>query len=36
VTDRTLLSPWAGLGVFAVYAVVAVAAGAFVLKRRDA
>lgn len=30
------LAPWAGLGVFAVYMVVALAAGLYVLKRRDA
>jgi len=36
VSEPNLLSPWAGLGVFAIYAVVAVALGAVVLKRRDA
>jgi ABC-2 type transport system permease protein len=33
-TDQ--LSPWAGLGVFAIYVVVALAAGLVMLKRRDA
>jgi ABC-2 type transport system permease protein len=36
VKDSTLLKPWAGIGVFALYAVVAVAAGAFALRHRDA
>jgi ABC-2 type transport system permease protein len=30
------LQPWAGLGVFCIYAVVALFAGAVLLKRRDA
>ena len=34
-TDR-MLSPWAGLGVFGLYAVVALIAAAFMLVRRDA
>jgi ABC-2 type transport system permease protein len=33
--DPTMLSPWAGLGVTALYALVALIAGAVVLKRRD-
>ena len=36
VQDPTLLSPWAGFGVFCLYAVAAISAGAFMLKRRDA
>jgi ABC-type transport system involved in multi-copper enzyme maturation permease subunit len=36
VRDTSLLRPWAGFGVFCLYAVVAVAAGAVVLLRRDA
>ena len=36
VRDPSLLSPWAGIGVFALYAVAALAAGAVMLKRRDA
>ncbi|MGH8889458.1 MAG: ABC transporter permease [Acidothermaceae bacterium] len=36
VHDPSSLSPWPGVGVFAVYAVAAVLAGAFVLRRRDA
>jgi ABC-type transport system involved in multi-copper enzyme maturation permease subunit len=36
VPDHTVLSPWAGLGVFAVYAAVAIGAGAVMLMRRDA
>jgi ABC-2 type transport system permease protein len=36
VQDPTLLSPWSGLGVFCAYAVAAIAAGAVMLKRRDA
>ena len=36
VRDPSLLSPWHGIGVFALYAVVAIAAGAVALKRRDA
>jgi ABC-type transport system involved in multi-copper enzyme maturation permease subunit len=36
VKDSTLLTPWAGLGVFAIYGVVAITAGALMLKRRDA
>ncbi len=34
--DPTLLAPWTGLGVFALYAVAALAAGLVVLRRRDA
>jgi len=34
--DAHVLSPWAGIGVFAIYAVVAIAAGAAMLKARDA
>ncbi|HEV7205496.1 MAG TPA: hypothetical protein VGN18_12865 [Jatrophihabitans sp.] len=34
--DPTLLGPWAGLGVTALYAAVALVAGSVVLKRRDA
>jgi ABC-2 type transport system permease protein len=30
------LQPWAGLGVFCIYAAVALLAGAILLKRRDA
>jgi ABC-2 type transport system permease protein len=36
VPDPTSLSPWAGLGVFCLYAVAAIGAGAVMLKRRDA
>ena len=36
VRDSSLLTPWAGIGVFCLYAVGAVAAGAVMLKRRDA
>ena len=36
VQDPTLLGPWAGIGVFSLYAVGAIAAGAVMLKRRDA
>jgi ABC-2 type transport system permease protein len=36
VRDTSLLAPWSGIGVFALYAVAAVAGGAVVLKRRDA
>jgi ABC-type transport system involved in multi-copper enzyme maturation permease subunit len=36
VPDPSLLSPWAGIGVFAIYAAVALGAGAFMLKRHDA
>jgi ABC-type transport system involved in multi-copper enzyme maturation permease subunit len=36
VKDSSLLTPWSGIGVFCLYAVAAVAAGAFMLKRRDA
>jgi ABC-type transport system involved in multi-copper enzyme maturation permease subunit len=36
VADPTLLTAWAGLGVFALYAVAAIGAGAVMLKRRDA
>ncbi len=35
-TDPNLLGPWAGIGVTAVYAAVALVAGLFVLNRRDA
>jgi ABC-type transport system involved in multi-copper enzyme maturation permease subunit len=34
--DSGTLAPWTGFGLFALYAVVALAAGAIVLKRRDA
>lgn len=34
--DPTMLSPWAGLGMTALYALVALVLGAIVLKRRDA
>jgi ABC-type transport system involved in multi-copper enzyme maturation permease subunit len=34
--DPTQLSPWAGIGVTALFAVVAMLAGAIILKRRDA
>ncbi len=34
--DPTQLSPWAGIAVTALYAVVALIAGAIMLKRRDA
>jgi hypothetical protein len=36
VRDSSLLTPWAGIGVLCLYAVAAVAAGAVMLKRRDA
>ncbi|MDQ6614320.1 MAG: ABC transporter permease [Actinomycetota bacterium] len=36
VGDPNLLAPWSGIGVFALYAAVAIAGGAVVLKRRDA
>jgi ABC-2 type transport system permease protein len=36
IPDSGSLSPWAGIGVFALYAVAAIAAGAFMLQRRDA
>ncbi|MDQ1376731.1 MAG: type transport system permease protein [Acidimicrobiaceae bacterium] len=36
VRDPSLLAPWSGIGVFALYAVAAAAGGAVVLKRRDA
>jgi hypothetical protein len=36
VPDSSLLSPWAGIGVFSLYAVAAVTSGAVMLKRRDA
>jgi ABC-2 type transport system permease protein len=36
VRDPSLLSPWKGIGVFALYALVAIAAGAVGLQRRDA
>ena len=34
--DPSNLSPWTGLGVFALYAVAALAGGLIVLRRRDA
>ncbi len=34
--DTTMLGPWAGLGITALYALVALLAGAVILKRRDA
>jgi len=34
--DSNVLSPWAGIGVFALYAVVAIAAGSVMLMKRDA
>jgi ABC-2 type transport system permease protein len=36
LTEPPSLSPWTGLGVFAVWVVVAIAIAAFVLRRRDA
>ena len=36
VRDSSLLTPWAGIGVFCLYAAAAIAAGALVLVRRDA
>jgi len=36
VRDPSLLTPWRGIGVFALYAVVAIGAGAVGLQRRDA
>jgi ABC-2 type transport system permease protein len=36
VKDSNLLTPWAGIGVFCLYAVAAIGAGALVLQRRDA
>jgi ABC-2 type transport system permease protein len=36
VADPNSLAPWAGLGVFALYAVVAIGLGAVMLRRRDA
>jgi ABC-2 type transport system permease protein len=36
VRDSNVLSPWAGIGVFALYAVAALAGGAVMLTRRDA
>ena len=36
VPDPTLLTPWQGIGVFALYAVAAISAGALVFRRRDA
>jgi ABC-type transport system involved in multi-copper enzyme maturation permease subunit len=36
VRDTSLLRPWAGIGVFFIYAVVATGVGAVVLRRRDA
>jgi ABC-2 type transport system permease protein len=36
VRDTSLLAPWAGIGVFSLYAVAALGAGAVMLKRRDA
>jgi ABC-type transport system involved in multi-copper enzyme maturation permease subunit len=34
--DKDLLAPWTGLGVFAIYVVVALGIGLYVLRRRDA
>jgi ABC-2 type transport system permease protein len=34
--DPSMLGPWTGLGVTALYAVVALLAGSVMLKRRDA
>ena len=34
--DSTMLGPWAGMGITALYALAALLAGAYVLKRRDA
>ena len=36
VPDSSLLTPWAGIGVFSLYALAALIAGAVMLKRRDA
>ena len=36
VQDPTMLSPWTGFGVFCLYAIAAIVAGAAMLKRRDA
>jgi ABC-2 type transport system permease protein len=36
VQDSSLLTPWQGIGVFFLYAVVAIGAGAFIFHRRDA
>jgi ABC-2 type transport system permease protein len=36
VQDSSLLTPWQGIGVFFLYAVAAIGAGAFVFRRRDA
>jgi ABC-2 type transport system permease protein len=36
VPDAGLLTPWQGIGVFALYAAAAIGAGAIVLQRRDA
>jgi ABC-2 type transport system permease protein len=36
VKDPTMLAPWTAFGVFCLYAVAAIAAGAAMLKRRDA
>ena len=36
VQDPSLLSPWIGFGVFCLYAIAAIGAGAVMLKRRDA
>ncbi|HEX3539915.1 MAG TPA: hypothetical protein VHT75_05665 [Acidimicrobiales bacterium] len=36
VHDPAFLGPWAGIGVFCVYAVIAIAAGAVMLRRHDA
>lgn len=36
VQDPAMLGPWSGIGVLAAYAAIAVAAGAVVLRRRDA
>jgi ABC-2 type transport system permease protein len=36
IKDRSTLSPWAGFGLFCVYAAIALIAAAVVLVRRDA
>jgi len=36
VQDPSLLTPWTGIGVLCLYAIAAIAAGAVMLKRRDA
>lgn len=35
-TDSSMLAPWTGFGVFCLYTVIALAAAAYTLKRRDA